>query len=104
MPLLTILTVLVSFFFLILLAGIIFFKVKIGKSNRNDDLFHAARRNSIVIMAVVIAFLIYWFNTFLSGKFVHEGIVGWKVYGAGFAIVTGIASVILLLVGIIRKK
>ena len=104
MPVLTILTVVVSFFFVLLLAGIIFFKVKIGKIDRDDNLFHAARRNTIVAMVVVIAFLIYWFNTFLSGKFIDEGIIGWKVYVAGFAVITGIASAILLFVGIIRKK
>ena len=93
-----------SFFIILLLAGIIFFKVRIGKRNRNDESFHAARRNSIVSAVVVFAFLLYWFNTFVTGRLIEEGIVGWKVYAAGGAVLTGIASIILLIIGVIRKK
>ena len=93
-----------SFVIVLFLAGIIFFKVRIGKLNRSDESFHAARRNSIVSAVVVFAFLLYWFNTFLSGRLIEEGIVGWKVYAAGGAVLTGIASVVLLIIGIFRKK
>ena len=81
------------FFIVFLLAGIIFFKVRIGKRNRDDESFHAARRNSIVAAVVVFAFLIYWFNTFISGRLIEEGIVVWKIYAAGFAVLAGIASI-----------
>jgi len=99
-----IITLVAGFFIVMLLAGLIFFKVRIGRGGSDDSLSHAARRNSIVAAFVVVAFLLYWFNMFMSGRLVKEGIVGWKVYVAGFAVLIGIASVILLIIGIARRK
>ena len=93
-----------GFIVVALLAGMIFFRVRIGKTRANDSTYHAARRNSIVAAFVILVCLMYWFFLFMSGRLVEEGIVGWKATVAGIAVILGILSIILLIVGTFRRK
>jgi len=88
-----------GFIVVMLLAGMIFFRVRIGKTRANDSMYHAARRNSIVAAFVILVFLMYLLHIFTS-----DGLIGWKVIAAEIAAIMGILSIILLIVGAFRRK
>jgi len=100
----SIINLVTGFIVVILLAGMIFLRVRIGKTRANNPMHHAARRNSIVAAFIILIFLMYWIHMFLSGRLIEEGIVGWKAVAAVIAIVMGALSIILLIVGTFRRK
>ena len=97
----SLLTLVVIFFVTMLLAGMILLRVKIGRSKRNDPIAIATRRNSIVIIVIILVFLMVWLNSFSSGKLEQEGVSDRTVI---ILAALGIGSVLLLLVVFFRRK
>ncbi|MCP4726363.1 MAG: hypothetical protein GY863_15065 [bacterium] len=62
------------------------------------------RRNTLMIMVVVLIFLAYWIRIILSGRLAEEGIVGWKVYALLLLLFMGLSSLFFLLYGQFKKK
>ncbi|MFC1553832.1 hypothetical protein ACFL7D_04275 [candidate division KSB1 bacterium] len=93
-----------TFIIIMLLAGIVFFRVRIGGKRKDDPTIQSFRRNTFVILFIIVVFLLFWLNIFAEGRWIEYGITGWKVIAAGFIFATGIASVILIIIGLLRKK
>ena len=97
----SILMVVITLFVSMLIAGMVLFRVKIGKSKTDSPVTFATRRNSIVIIFVILIFLMIWINRILSGELAEQGLSDTI---AVLVAVVGGASVILLLIDFARKK
>ena len=96
-----ILMVVVIIFVMMLVAAMILLRARIGKPSASSPVAFATRRNSMLIVFVIVIFLMIWINRMISGDLEEQG-VSEKI--AMLVAVGGGASVILLLVDLIRKK
>ena len=97
----SILMVVITLFVSMLIAGMVLFRVKIGNSKTDSPVTFATRRNSIVIIFVILIFLMIWINRILSGELAEQGLSDTI---AVLVAVVGGASVILLLIDFVRKR
>jgi len=104
MPSSSILNVVAGFLVIMLLAGMIFFRIKIGRVGSRNRISAAYRRNNLVIAVIVLYFFLFLCSPFLRGGSENGGITGWKAIFAGITALVGIASVILILYGSFKKK
>lgn len=100
----TLITAFLSLAFILLLAGLIFFKVKIGRVDTKNRLDSLNRRNNIVIAIILLYFLIFFIGPYFKGRIEDPEIAGWKSTLMIIACVSGGASVILLIFGGFRRK
>lgn len=100
----TLVTVFGSLAFILLLACLIFFKIKIGRVDTKNPLDAMTRRNNIVIAVILLCFLIFLIGPYFLGRIDDPEIPGWKAALMIIALVSGGASVILLIFGSFRRK
>ncbi len=86
------------------LAGIIFFRVKIGSTSSEDKIAGAYRRNSLVIAFIVVFFIFVWFTRITEQGLLEGQFQGMKALAIIGTFMIGIASVFLIFYGSFRKK
>ena len=99
----TIAEALFGFLVIMLLAGIIFFRVRIGGGKPGNTESAAYRRNSIVVLFIILFFFIVWFSRIMKGLGAQE-FQGGKLVLLIVTVLTGAASVALIVYGNFRKK
>ena len=97
----SILMVVIILFVSMLIAGMVLFRINIGKSKTDSPVTFATRRNSIVIIFVILIFLMIWISKMMNGDLDEQGM---SVTTTVLVAVIGGASIILLLIDLIRKK
>jgi hypothetical protein len=97
----TMLMVAISVFVMMVVSAMILLRIKIGKPKEGSPAAFATKRNSILIVFVILIFLMIWINRMVSGELVEQGISSTI---AMLVAVGGGASIILLLVDMFRKK
>ena len=92
------------FIIVMLLSGIIFLRVKVGRVNSKDTTTHSYRRNNLVIAFIVMYFLFYWYSIIRKGDFPEGGMGGWKGIASYAVILIGIVSLILIIISNFRRR
>lgn len=92
------------FLIVMILSGMIFLRFRTGRADAESDLDRAYRRNNFVVAFIIVIFLFIFFAPLLDGSLEEHGIVGWRKVATGVTVLIGLASVVLLLIGSMRKR
>lgn len=103
------LNTIVNYIFGVIVGGVllltIVLRIMMGKTETKDrGIARTIKKNTRLMMIIIILFMVYWIRIFLTGGLVEEGITGWKVYGFLFTVFLGISSIAFILFGLIKKK